>query len=172
MINNLSAGESSLDVATNAGSTDWLGHGQGQGSKLGSLSRIGSQLMWISLSASACGSVLGSSQPSCRPWERGDLLRRLSTFQPANWFGKPKAASSLACARRGWVNVDIDKIECESCGATLKYIAPDSWTPIEDLGEESANQLDEGHKVICPWRGNSCAESLVVMGASTTLQRC
>lgn len=86
-----SAGESSPDVATNAGSTDWLGHGQGQGSKLGSISRIGSQSMWISLSASACGSVLGSSQPSCSPWERGDLLRQLSTFQPANWFGKPKA---------------------------------------------------------------------------------
>ncbi|CAH1444647.1 unnamed protein product [Lactuca virosa] len=160
-----SAGASSPAVATNAGSTDWLGHGQGQGqgSKVGSLSRIGSQPMWISLSASACGSVLGSSQPSCRPWERGDLLRRLSTFKPANWFGKPKAASSLACARRGWVNVDIDKIECESCGATLKYVAPDSWTPTEgeNLGEEFANQLDEGHKVICPWRGNSCAESLV-----------
>nr|KAJ0191759.1 hypothetical protein LSAT_V11C800453160 [Lactuca sativa] len=108
--------------------------------------------MWISLSASTCGSVLGSSQPSCRAWERGDLLRRLSTFQPANWFGKPKAASSLAYARRGWVNVDIDKIECESCGATLKYIAPDSWTTIE--GEICYNL------------------AYIVMGASTTLQRC
>lgn len=156
-----SAGASSPAVATNAGSTDWLGHGQG--SKVGSLSRMGSQPMWISLSTSVGGSALGSSQPSCRPWERGDLLRRLSTFRPANWFGKPKSASSLACARRGWVNVGIDKIECESCGATLKYVAPDSWTPTEgdNAGEEFANQLDEGHKVICPWRGNSCAESLV-----------
>ena len=42
-----------------------------------------------------------------------------------------QAASSLACARRGWVNVDVDKIVCESCGATLKYVAPDSWTPTE-----------------------------------------
>ncbi|XP_076891324.1 uncharacterized protein LOC143542668 [Bidens hawaiensis] len=156
-----SAGTSSPAVATNAGSADWLGHGQG--SKVGSVSRIGSQPMWISLSASVGGSALGSSQPSCRPWERGDLLRRLSTFKPANWFGKPKAASSLACARRGWVNVDVDKIECESCCATLKYVAPDSWTPTkgDNVGEEFSNQLDEGHKVICPWRGNSCAESLV-----------
>ncbi|KAM0046771.1 putative Zinc finger, C3HC [Helianthus debilis subsp. tardiflorus] len=30
-----------------------------------------------------------------------------------------------------------------------------------NVGEEFDNQLDEGHKVICPWRGNSCAESLV-----------
>ncbi|KAK9074125.1 hypothetical protein SSX86_006722 [Deinandra increscens subsp. villosa] len=159
-----SAGASSPVVAANAGSTDWLGHGQG--SKVGSLSRISSQPVWISLTTSAAGSALGSSQPSCRPWERGDLLRRLSTFKPANWFGKQKAASSLACARRGWVNVDIDKIECESCAATLKYVAPDSWDPTEgqncdNVGEEFGNQLDVGHKVICPWRGNSCAESLV-----------
>ncbi|KAI3769430.1 hypothetical protein L6452_00532 [Arctium lappa] len=156
-----SAGASSPAFATNAGSTDWLSHGQG--SKAGSLSRISSQPIWISLSTSAGGSALGSSQPSCRPWERGDLLRRLSTFMPANWFGKPKAASSLACARRGWVNVDVDKIQCESCGANLKYNAPDSWTPTEgdNGGEEFGNQLDEGHNVTCPWRGNSCAESLV-----------
>ncbi|KAL7591227.1 hypothetical protein Lser_V15G34986 [Lactuca serriola] len=152
-----SAGASSPAVAINGGSTDWLGHGQG--SKAGSLSRISSQPMWISLSTSAHGSALGSSQPSCRPWERGDLLRRLSTFRPANWFGKPKTASSLACARRGWVNVDVDKIQCESCGANLKYNAPDSIsTPCD---EDFSNQLDEGHNVTCPWRGNSCSESLV-----------
>ncbi|KAF5783560.1 putative Zinc finger, C3HC [Helianthus annuus] len=69
-----------------------------------------------------------------------------------------KAASLLACARRGRVNVDVDKIECESCCATLKYVAPDSTTPTKggNVGEEFGNQLDEGHKVICPWRGNSC----------------
>ncbi|CAH2068558.1 unnamed protein product [Thlaspi arvense] len=75
-------------LACECGSIDWLG--TGQGSKAGSLSRIGSYLPRSSLSTSAGGSVLGSFQPSCRPWERGDLLRRLSTFKPANWFGKPK----------------------------------------------------------------------------------
>ncbi|XP_022877698.1 potassium/sodium hyperpolarization-activated cyclic nucleotide-gated channel 4-like isoform X2 [Olea europaea var. sylvestris] len=83
-----SVGASSPAVPTNAGSTDWFG--QVQNSKGGSLSRIGSQPIWTSLSTSAGDSALGSSQPSCRPWERGDLLRRLSTFEPANWFGKPK----------------------------------------------------------------------------------
>ncbi|KAK1418129.1 hypothetical protein QVD17_27268 [Tagetes erecta] len=154
-----SGGASSPVVATNAGSTDWLGHGQG--SKVGSVSRISSQPVWITLTASASGSALGSSHVSCRPWERGDLLRRLSTFKPANWSGKQKAASSLACARRGWVNVDVNTIECECCAATLKYVAPDSCTEDDNVGEEFGNQLDEGHKVICPWRGNSCAESLV-----------
>ncbi|KAM7492449.1 hypothetical protein LguiA_035370 [Lonicera macranthoides] len=155
-----SAGASSPAVPTNAGSIDWLGHGHG--SKAGSISRIGSQPMWTSLSASAGGSALGSSQPSCRPWERGDLLKRLSTFNPRNWLGKPKAASSLACARRGWVNLDVDRIECESCGANLKFIASTGMpTEADSSGEDFAKLLDGGHKVTCPWRGNSCAESLV-----------
>ncbi|KAL7218458.1 hypothetical protein ACSBR2_011677 [Camellia fascicularis] len=156
-----SAGASSPAVPVNVGSIDWLGHGQG--SKAGSLSRIGSQPLWTSLSTSAGGSALGSSQPSCRPWERADLLRRLSTFKPANWFGKSKAASSLACARRGWVNVDVDKIECESCSANLQFISSTSWTPSEadSAAEDFAKKLDAEHKLTCPWRGNCCAESLV-----------
>ncbi|CAA0808735.1 IAP-like protein 1 [Striga hermonthica] len=156
-----SAGASSPAVPINAGSSDCFG--QGHNTKGSSLSRMRSQPMNVSLSTSAGGSTLGSAQPSCRPWERGDLLRRLSTFKPANWFGKPKAASSLACARKGWVNMDVDKVECESCGATLKFVLIAAWTPDEadGAGEEFAKRLDEGHKVTCPWIGNCCAESLV-----------
>lgn len=156
-----SAGASSPAVPANAGSTEWLGLGQNL--KGGSLSRIGSQPMNTSLSTSAGGSVLGSSQPSCRPWERGDLLRRLSTFVPANWIGKPKAANSLACARRGWVNVDVDTIECESCGEVLKFDSPATVTASEadGGGDDFAKRLDEGHTNNCPWMGNCCAESLV-----------
>lgn len=42
-----------------------------------------------------------------------------------------QAASSLACARKGWVNVDVDKVECESCGANLKFVSSATWTPSE-----------------------------------------
>ena len=42
-----------------------------------------------------------------------------------------QAASSLSCSRRGWVNVDVDKIECELCGANLEFISSVSWTPME-----------------------------------------
>ncbi|CAA0816362.1 IAP-like protein 1 [Striga hermonthica] len=156
-----SAGASSPAVTIKAGSTDRLG--QGHNTKGSSLSRMCLPPTNMSLSTSACGSTLGSAQPSCRPWERGDLLRRLSTFKPANWFGKPKATSSLACARKGWVNVDVDKVECESCAAILKFVSSSTWTPDEAnaAGEEFAKRLDEGHKVTCPWMGNCCAESLV-----------
>ncbi|KAJ6770061.1 F20D23.9 PROTEIN [Salix purpurea] len=117
-----------------------------------------------SLSTSAAGSALGSSpRPSCRPWERGDLLRRLATFKPSNWFAKPKVASSLACAQRGWMNVDVNQIACETCGAYMTFVSLASRTPaeVESAAEAFAKQLDVGHQATCPWRGNSCPESLV-----------
>lgn len=58
-------GASSPAVPVNAGSVDWTGHG-----------------------------LVGSSGRSCRPWDRGDLLRRLATFKPSNWLGKPKVKDS------------------------------------------------------------------------------
>lgn len=72
----------------NAGSVEWLGHGQP--SKGGAVSCVGPHPPRPSLSTSAAGSTPGSCQASCRPWERGDLLRRLATFNPSNWFSKPK----------------------------------------------------------------------------------
>lgn len=42
-----------------------------------------------------------------------------------------QASSSLACARRGWVNVDVDTIECEACGANLRFVSSATWTPDE-----------------------------------------
>ncbi|KAK4254577.1 hypothetical protein QN277_009939 [Acacia crassicarpa] len=139
------------------------GSSHGQGSKAASLSCVGSQPPWTSLSTSAGGSTFGSSRPSCRPWERGDLLRRLATFNPLNWLGKPKIISSLSCAQKGWMNVGIDKIECESCGASLSFTSSSSWTSEEaqNACESFFGQLDSGHKVTCSWRGNSCPESLV-----------
>ena len=35
--------------------------------------------------------LAGTSQaPICRPWDRGDLMRRLATFKSMTWFAKPK----------------------------------------------------------------------------------
>nr|TKS08498.1 uncharacterized protein D5086_0000102880 [Populus alba] len=134
-----------------------LGHNYNNNSKAVSV--------WTtSLSTSAGGSALGSSsRPSCRPWERGDLLRRLATFKPPNWFAKPKIASSLACAQRGWTNIDINQIACETCGAHMTFVSLSSWTPaeVESAAEAFAKQLDVGHQATCPWRGNSCPASLV-----------
>ncbi|KAL5196670.1 hypothetical protein ABZP36_000182 [Zizania latifolia] len=156
-----SAGASSPPAQTNTASIDWLG--SEQLSKVGSSSHIALHAPQPSLSTNAAGAALDCSQPSCRPWERGDLLFRLATFKSSTWASKPKAASSLACARRGWVNIEMDTIECESCGAHLIFTSLTSWSPAEvaNAGKAFAEQLDVSHQSDCPWRENSCADSLV-----------
>ncbi|CAH8389092.1 unnamed protein product [Eruca vesicaria subsp. sativa] len=129
-----SVGASSHAVPVNAGSVDWTGQG------------------------------IGSSRRSCRPWDRGDLLRRLATFKPCNWLAKPKTASSLACAQKGWVSVDLDKIQCEYCGSSLHYTPTQNslnHPQADSIREEFSKQLDGAHESSCPWIGNCCPESLV-----------
>lgn len=38
--------------------------------------------------SASLGSI--AEAPSCRPWDRGDLMKRLATFKAMTWFGKPK----------------------------------------------------------------------------------
>ncbi|XP_022731373.1 uncharacterized protein LOC111285926 isoform X2 [Durio zibethinus] len=107
-------------------------------------------------------SLVAGEAPMCRPWDRGDLLRRLSTFKSMTWFAKPKVVNAVNCARRGWVNVDMDIIACESCGARLLFSTPPSWTQqqVEKAALVFGLKLDSGHKLLCPWIDNACDESL------------
>ncbi|KAL5852112.1 hypothetical protein ACOSQ3_007230 [Xanthoceras sorbifolium] len=108
-------------------------------------------------------SLAGSSEaPLCRPWDRGDLMRRLATFKSMTWFAKPKVVNAVNCARRGWVNVDTDIITCESCGARLLFSTPSFWTQqqVEKAALVFSLKLDNGHKLLCPWIDNACDETL------------
>ncbi|KAG6675571.1 hypothetical protein I3842_15G110200 [Carya illinoinensis] len=103
-----------------------------------------------------------SQAPLCRPWDRGDLMKRLATFKSMTWFAKPKVVSAVNCARRGWVNVDMDIIACEACGARLLFSTPSSWTQqqVEKAALVFSLKLDNGHKLLCPWIDNACDETL------------
>ncbi|XWS36936.1 hypothetical protein CRYUN_Cryun19dG0000400 [Craigia yunnanensis] len=106
--------------------------------------------------------LVAGETPLCRPWDRGDLRRRLSTFKSMTWFAKPKVISAVNCARRGWVNVEMDIIACESCGARLLFSTPPSWTQqqVEKAALVFSLKLDNGHKLLCPWIDNACHERL------------
>ncbi|XP_024380728.1 uncharacterized protein [Physcomitrium patens] len=103
-----------------------------------------------------------SGSHGCRPWDRGDLLRRLATYKSISWFGKPQVAGPVACARRGWVNVDIDLLACEICGSRLSFPVSSSWSrhQVEQAALVFAEKLDTAHKGLCAWKNNPCAETL------------
>ncbi|KAM0980009.1 hypothetical protein ACFX13_016048 [Malus domestica] len=109
--------------------------------------------------------AVAAPAPLCRPWDRGDLMRRVATFKSMTWFAKPKVVSALNCARRGWINVDADILVCESCGARLLFSTPSSWNQQQGMLFEKAAlvfslRLDNGHKILCPWIDNACDETL------------
>ena len=83
-------GASSPAVPVSATNAESLGHNKSSADS----HLVGSLPQWASLNASASDSALGFSNPSCRPWERGDLLRRLSTFQLSG-SAKPKVPNFL-----------------------------------------------------------------------------
>ncbi|XP_078168819.1 C3HC zinc finger-like protein [Carex rostrata] len=105
-----------------------------------------------------------SPAPPCRPWDRADLMRRLATFKAMTWFAKPKVISPVNCARRGWVNVELDTISCEACGARLMFSTATSWTSqqVDKAAAVFSLKLDNGHKLLCPWTDNICEESLAL----------
>lgn len=100
--------------------------------------------------------------PMCRPWDREDLLTRLATFKSMTWFAKPEVVSAINCARRGWINVDMDIIACESCRARLFFSTPSSWAQqqVEKAASVFSLKLNNGHKLLCPWVDNACDEKL------------
>lgn len=75
-------------------------------------------------SAQAAGIASANGSGKGRVWDRGDLLRRLQTFRPRTWFGKPAPVSPTECARRGWQNTASDEITCEVCLGGCIWNAP------------------------------------------------
>ncbi|KAK1384013.1 C3HC-type domain-containing protein [Heracleum sosnowskyi] len=108
--------------------------------------------------------------PLCRPWDRGDLQKRLATFKSMTWFAKPQVVSAVNCAMRGWINVDSDIISCEACGSRLLFSTPSSWTQhqVEKAANVFSLKLDNGHKIFCPWVDNACDKELAQFPPTTS----
>jgi hypothetical protein len=104
-----------------------------------------------------------SSGGNGRPWDRGDLFRRLQTFKASTWFAKPTCVGPVECARRGWENVGVDLLTCESCKVVISCPVPPQLLPNEaaSAAERFAKQLSDSHAISCPWRSTTCSLSLL-----------
>ncbi|KAI3454883.1 hypothetical protein Pfo_011546 [Paulownia fortunei] len=51
--------------------------------------------------SSLSGSATSAQEPLCRPWDRDDLFRRLSTFKSMTWFAKPQIVFKVCLLLRG-----------------------------------------------------------------------
>ncbi|CAA0818406.1 C3HC zinc finger-like [Striga hermonthica] len=134
-----------------------------------------SSIMGEKIESLLSGSAKPAQASACRPWDRDDFFRRLSTFKSTTWFAKPQVVSPLECARRGWINIDMDTIACASCDARILFSTPSVWTQqqgkqyfyeskillqFEKAAAVFSLKLESGHKLLCPWINNACGEEL------------
>jgi hypothetical protein len=106
---------------------------------------------------SGTGAGAGGKETLYTPWSKEGFHRRLKTFSASTWFDKPPLLSAIECARYGWVNVDVDEVECESCKGRLIAKFHHSFNP--EAKERAAKALSEqatthAHSKLCPWADN------------------
>ncbi|KAH7573393.1 hypothetical protein JRO89_XS03G0139200 [Xanthoceras sorbifolium] len=104
-------------------------------------------------------SLAGSSEaPLCRPWDRGDLMRRLATFKSMTWFAKPKLLVNVYIVPvlfKFRVKFVMDK-------ELSNFVNGESYEKlrVEKAALVFSLKLDNGHKLLCPWIDNACDETL------------
>lgn len=105
----------------------------------------------------------------CRPESREDYLKRLGSFRPYLWFGKPLGISPINAARRGWECIGRDVAKCNSCSKEMRIechkfkwvVNTKEFSMFCDGSDESTlryNQICEAlltkvHNGSCPWKG-------------------
>ncbi|GLI70593.1 hypothetical protein VaNZ11_015523 [Volvox africanus] len=103
----------------------------------------------------------GRTPKRYRPWEQSDLHRRLETFKPLTWFGKPETVGPVPCALRGWINNSKDSLSCEHCNAKLIYPPNISYQQQQAAADLFSPNLATKHNFTCPWRSTACNTSLL-----------
>ncbi|KAI3985571.1 hypothetical protein MKX01_033854 [Papaver californicum] len=100
-------------------------------------------------------------------------IRSVGRFErpaiPSGLSLSSESVSAVNCARRGWINVEMDIIACEACGSRLLFSTPSSRTrqQIEKAAAVFSLKLDSGHKSLCFWIDNACEERLAQFPPTT-----
>ncbi|KAG2454003.1 hypothetical protein HYH02_001046 [Chlamydomonas schloesseri] len=114
------------------------------------------------------GSATARTPKRFRPWEQADLHKRLETYKPLTWFGKPASVGPVPCALKGWVNDGSDSLTCEYCGSKLMYPPHVSYNQRQAAADMFSPSLTTKHTATCPWRQSSCKPTLLAYVPSST----
>lgn len=74
-------------------------------------------------SSSSSSGTCAAAAATAAPWSQAGFFRRLRTYNPQTWFGKPLSAAPPRCAAHGWVNSGLDALQCEQCKATQTIVS-------------------------------------------------
>ncbi|KAH6887554.1 C3HC zinc finger-like-domain-containing protein [Thelonectria olida] len=108
------------------------------------------------------------------PTDRGDLVKRLATFQElTDWTPKPERVSEIEWAKRGWVCHGKETVRCLLCHRELvvkvnRKVVDGKEIPVlvpseieEALVDKYAELIVTSHKDECLWRKRGCDDTLI-----------
>ncbi|TDH66462.1 hypothetical protein CCR75_007185 [Bremia lactucae] len=107
-----------------------------------------------------------------RPWDHADFMARVSSFSIASWFAKPDLINPLECARYGFSNVGLDKLQCNCCKRFLCFKIDNKLSEegVMNVSRIFAKQLTTGHTQLCPWRENPSPEAFAMLPIASKFQ--
>lgn len=119
--------------------------------------------------------------PNFAPWSQESFLARLKTFSSVSrWYPKPDVINEVEWAKRGWVCVDLNTVQCKGgCGKRVvvsldvskKTRADQDEDDVEDEEKEAAaleealseryrSEIVEGHASSCMWHKAGCKDDI------------
>ncbi|KAF7561577.1 hypothetical protein G7046_g2569 [Stylonectria norvegica] len=120
------------------------------------------------------------------PSDRGELLRRLATFQEiTDWTPKPDRVNEVEWAKRGWVCQGKETVRCMLCHKELvvklnRKLVDGKEVPVlvpseieEALVDKYADFIVDSHQEDCLWRKRGCDDSILrlsLANASASLE--
>ncbi|ESO88777.1 hypothetical protein LOTGIDRAFT_234377 [Lottia gigantea] len=96
---------------------------------------------------------------------KSEYFKRVQTFSPLSWFGKPRELSPLICARYGWENTKTDMLQCVSCRAVLCGQLPQmtDFLLYKEACDKLKEQLISGHEKLCWLAANPISEKFMIL---------
>ncbi|GFT29144.1 NIPA-like protein [Trichonephila clavipes] len=80
--------------------------------------------------------------------------KRISTYiEGQKWVRRPLVISPAICSQYGWVCINTNLLECETCGAKLCTPEPkiELYESYKACIEKILDNLKSNHKTHCPW---------------------
>ncbi|GFT86912.1 NIPA-like protein [Nephila pilipes] len=92
--------------------------------------------------------------------------KRISTYiQGQKWVRRPLVISPAVCSQYGWLCINTNLLECETCGAKLCTPEPkiELYESYKACIEKILENLKASHKTHCPWPLTPAPEFLLKM---------
>jgi len=105
-----------------------------------------------------------AASPVCESHDRDSFIKRLHSFKSSSWFAKPCWLSPVICARYGWMNVDVDLLQCVGCQSVLFVRSPTSFDPVvySACQKRLEDQLKRtAHHACCIWSSCPTPEGII-----------